>query len=1183
MSFYQPDNSTLVADFEPDPDLNLTSWGPTGGVEWKPDGSRFFVAGGLSNEDNDGAIYWWGCDSPYEIGSRNNKQSQTYPNNIGFNNFTVRGMKFNPDGTKMYLLFYDGYDSIIRQYTLNPAYDPSSQTLDHSTVIDSDTCRTLEWAPDGSAFWTSNQDGIIKRYDVNSPWNTETVLANPSETYSFPSSSGTYSGSVDSLNFSPDGQWVYLTYLDDDPHLQAHHLSVPFNLGSRSPADFYSLNGHNYSDIAWDQNGGQFYVTYEDKDDSTHRVGQHSVPTEGPVTVAFEDVSLTEGSDASVTLYQDARDDDSGAYTDPDGRVYDHSSTLPLSNAINDYTFTGFNYGTDTTDEYWAEVSFEGDSDASSSVDGDGEISLGTSSDPFLYPVKFEINSRDLLKNSGSNPRWPNQRWELTSQPGVDEEASFSYLIKQPRWIKNGEELMALDWGNNRVVRFSAGSPYSILNLNEIDSFPTQDAPTKALKIHSSGTSVVVGENDSNGNGHYREYLLSSAFDLSTAWYHTEIPLTIHDWTGPIQWHPSGKYFYYIDYHDETGYNSQIRRAEVQGRPFRYDVSNNIAGPSPVSHASGFYIRNDGMRMFLLDWNMNLRSYKPTNGRWDFTDINQIDSLDLTTLSSFPYSYSRGMTWAPDGEHFYVAGNSDGIVQIDLQSDPKLFYVWPDSDSEHSVSYDEIFTASTSQWDGYDHENFSEIGPDPASCWPLDELAGSTAADVADANDLTVDSGVTQGGSAFFNRTKYEFDKNDDAYLHTTDASNLDVSEFTVCFWQFYESSGRDAVLETENSYLQIQVGYVASDGMRVYYDRQGGYSAEIEPYNLTEGNWYFCAVRFDGDTLKASIFDLDGSLLDERSVSTGGSLNTTASKLHIGHSVSIGDDAQTNTNLCELRWYNQSLNQGEIEILVDKVASPEFIPNEATHDRLTTGPDHARTRNHRVDTTTAPDSFWPCHETDGGSARDLIGSNTLSMNEGVNPGVDGIRGGNAFQLLPGYSGAGLQNTNLQNRNNNPIGSGFVDLTFWYYRTSYSSGEILRMYYTNTNDGVSDWFRVHEITDGFELSTDPFSSTAQVTSTDVANSNWYFVAVEWNPTTFSVTGEIAVFDDNGNELDRTNVDFGSGDYRGGEVTRIESDFPGGKICNIRMWDTGQLGQSEQKDIAGQAAGPNRWSSRSIQL
>ncbi len=114
----------------------------------------------------------------------------------------VYGVKFKPDGTKMYCVDFDA-DTVL-EYDLSVAWDVTTATyLQGFDVSNEDTIPTdIEFKPDGTKMYMTGEDNDdIFEYDLGTAWDVTTAVFLQQKNFG-----STYSHAI---TFSPDGSNLY--------------------------------------------------------------------------------------------------------------------------------------------------------------------------------------------------------------------------------------------------------------------------------------------------------------------------------------------------------------------------------------------------------------------------------------------------------------------------------------------------------------------------------------------------------------------------------------------------------------------------------------------------------------------------------------------------------------------------------------------------------------------------------------------------------------------------------------------------------------------------------------------------------------------------------------------------------------------------------------------------------------
>lgn len=222
------------------------------------------------------------------------------------------------------------------------------------------------------------------------------------------------------------------------------------------------------------------------------------------------------------------------------------------------------------------------------------------------------------------------------------------------------------------------------------------------------------------------------------------------------------------------------------------------------------------------------------------------------------------------------------------------------------------YSDPASMQQAYDYVNFSEIGPTPVACWPLHEDSGTTANDVAGANDGTY-IGPTLGQAGPLGTTAPSFDGTDD-YV---DVSGLSIgSAYTVTAWAYWNNNNDgddDLICEFEDGGNILLYG--GGDGTVVYLHRLSDDSYIPIIGEVSDITWTFLAAVWDGSETELFI--------DAVSQGTASAASTASQSngTYIGQRVIGGRNMDG--KIADVRYYNTALTPPEIQALYDVVDSP--------------------------------------------------------------------------------------------------------------------------------------------------------------------------------------------------------------------------------------------------------------------
>jgi hypothetical protein len=142
-----------------------------------------------------------------------------------------RGLTFNTDGTKMFVIGWGDTDSKVNEYTLSIAYDINSTVLlnaSHDVIAHEGRAMNLKFNTDGTKmFVIGDGQDFVREYSLAEGFNLSTASVAPVNSYSVAVEETKPYG----LDFNSDGTMMYVTGNNSDSILQ-YSLSVGFDLSS---------------------------------------------------------------------------------------------------------------------------------------------------------------------------------------------------------------------------------------------------------------------------------------------------------------------------------------------------------------------------------------------------------------------------------------------------------------------------------------------------------------------------------------------------------------------------------------------------------------------------------------------------------------------------------------------------------------------------------------------------------------------------------------------------------------------------------------------------------------------------------------------------------------------------------------------------------------------------------------
>ena len=189
------------------------------GVTFNSDGTKIYVVGAIN--DN---IDSWELSTPYSLAGVDATDDHIATTDLG-SNFNPRDIKFNNDGSKMFVLDTDG--NTVAEYSLSTAYDPASKgSATEQSVSDAgDWLQGMGFNADGTRmFLVSSDDDDIHEFKLSTAWDisSETYVGNYAVTYP-----GSYN--ITAMAFSHDGTKMFHNDYSQG-EVEQHTLVSPFNL-----------------------------------------------------------------------------------------------------------------------------------------------------------------------------------------------------------------------------------------------------------------------------------------------------------------------------------------------------------------------------------------------------------------------------------------------------------------------------------------------------------------------------------------------------------------------------------------------------------------------------------------------------------------------------------------------------------------------------------------------------------------------------------------------------------------------------------------------------------------------------------------------------------------------------------------------------------------------------------------
>ena len=629
------------------------------GFEWNSTGTTFYTAG-----SEYGRFWAASPQTAYHVDVKGNfSQDTSYLSNGNYWNIrysNAESFQFKPDGTRYYV--YDRYNAQIFQSDLSTAYD----------VVGEQTSLTD---------FTSAPNNTFKRND------------NSNNTYS--------------ITLNPTGTRIYrLT----DQHINEYTLSTAWDLSTASASPTATLSvlysSLGYGDLVWGNSGFKLY-----------RLGRYGSTIGAPfieeytASTAYDlgSVNTTPTSQVGIELQTGS------TVTFPGGFKFNPSGTRII------VAWANFNTNTEGVSQFDLSTAWDISSMSGSSPHpNSGQATLGLTNDVYPY-LEFNSTGTTAWFSQGINiyEYTLSTAWDISSTLTNTRTAVMTgngfpfYGVSNTGfvWADSGTKLFRSSRDSNgAVVRFdlstaynlntmtigSSGnsfSPLELTNLYTTSSYEALGLGVEEFRLSSDGTKVfIVARNATydtpagNNNAYIARYDLSTAWDISTASYHSYAELdpatTSSIYTFDIS--SNGEWIIYSEYSGgelriaqmTTAYDLSTLQTSTTFASANSGVTASQMGITASSYgATAVRFNSDGTSLYVRTWYITDESAYVkvdlpsayTLGPVEIKFPNGMEdggSLDNLEIDSTNGSYILDTRFENNGEKFYVTWNQDGAADV---------------------------------------------------------------------------------------------------------------------------------------------------------------------------------------------------------------------------------------------------------------------------------------------------------------------------------------------------------------------------------------------------------------------------------------------------------------------------------------------------------------------------------------
>jgi hypothetical protein len=549
------------------------------GIEFNSDGTKMYVVGNGGDK-----VFQYSLSTAYDV-STASYDSVFF--NVNSQESTPSAVRFNNDGTKMFIAGYNGDD--VNEYTMSTAYD-----IANATFVDSFSFSSQDTAPLGFIF---NDDGT-KMYIAG---NSSDKIHQYSLSTAFDVSTGSYDSKyldtatvlsdtvpVD-LAFNSDGTKMFVGGSSQEKIFQlslstAYDVSTATydNISFSTQSEESNLMGFTFS-----PDGAKFYIFGSTQD----TVFQYSAELDSRI------LDLSTGSVFEITPTSDIQ----VGLSNPAASGTVSQATLLLDGAVNGYDLSGAAYDSVSTS-----LASQNNSPMGLYFTDDGTqmFMVGASAD--------EVNQYTL-----------STAWDLSTLTYVRVLALAETIPSGIFFKDDGTKMYIAGYGGDNIYEhtlttawnISTGSITHTLDVSTVDNIPF------GLFFKPDGTKMYFSGDE---NDKLVEYNLSTAWDLSTATF-------------------------------------------------------NQYSPSIVASPRQPFFTSDGLKVFIPNNSTDVVTEYSLSTAWDVSTLSYVQEFDVSSQETNPYV----AVFKDDGTKMYVTGSTNDTI-----------YQYSTS-SAYTVTYD-----STLQWGG---------------------------------------------------------------------------------------------------------------------------------------------------------------------------------------------------------------------------------------------------------------------------------------------------------------------------------------------------------------------------------------------------------------------------------------------------------------------------------------------------
>ena len=611
------------------------------GMAFNNDGTKMFIVGNVGADVNE-----------YTLSTGFDVSTATYSQNfsVSSQDGSLTGIAFNTDGTKMFIVGRDAED--VNEYTLSTGFDVST-----ASFVDSFSVSAQDGNPWGLAFNSDGTKMFIVGYDGDdvNEYTLSTGFDVSTASYSQNFSVNSQETEPRGIAFNTDGTKMFVVGSASDA-VNEYTLSTGFDLSTASfSGTSFSIAAQEIDSqaIAFSSDGTKMFIVGSTGDD----VNEYNLTPDrslvlGTGSFASADVgktieansgvfvlTATDGSYAETTAptsYDQVASGDWGMY----GVAYNAvDGDLELSSYFNGYdlllaSYDSINFSVSTQEGSPSGITFNNDGTKMFIIGNSGhDVNQYTLSQAWNVSTASFVNT-----------------FSVNSQESTPEGIAFN---------NNGTKMFIIGEASDNVTEYALSTAFdsSSASFTASTSVASQDSKPFDLAFNNDGTKLfVVGE----ATKKIFEYSLSTAFDVTTLSYTSQSLDVVSEENAPegIAFNSDGTKLFIVgiggdkvnQYNLSTGFD--LSTASFSGTSF--SVAAQDTSPRSMAFSS------DGAKMYILGnqtdsvYQYSTSEFYAPTGYQPVHTTTSIDSTYWTDINSMTADQAAG-----DGNVYYAISTDD--------------------------------------------------------------------------------------------------------------------------------------------------------------------------------------------------------------------------------------------------------------------------------------------------------------------------------------------------------------------------------------------------------------------------------------------------------------------------------------------------------------------------------------------